>query len=184
MATRISPETAARVRAAWPALLAAVAGGAGIKQAIEAQGLQTEWVRAFRASDPAADGDWMRAKEESADAYSDEGLDVARNPVKIIKPGEPGNETGTQPLIIKVDPASARVHVDYLKWLSAKRNPRVYSDRAQLDVNVKTLDLTRIISEANARLANAPRGRILEHDQGSNDAALALGAQRALADLT
>jgi hypothetical protein len=57
------------------------------------------------------------------------------------------------------------VHVDTLKWACAKRNPRTYSEKAQLDVNVKTLDLTRIISEANARLANAPRGRVLEHDQ-------------------
>lgn len=164
MATRISPELAARVRVAWPALLADVAGGAQIRQAIEARGLQTEWIRAFRALEPGADAEWQRAKEESADAFSDEGLNVARNPVKVIPPGAEGNEQGTQPLIIRIDPASARVHVDYLKWLAAKRNPRTYSDKAQLDVNVRTVDLTRIISEANARLAGrAPR--TIEHER-------------------
>lgn len=164
MAIRISPETAARVRDAWPVLLAAVASGAGIKVAIEAQGLKTDWVRAYRAMDAAADAEWSRAKEESADAFSDEGLEVARNPVKVIPVGAEGNETGTQPLIIRIDPASARVHVDYLKWLAAKRNPRTYSDKIDHNVTVRTLDLTRIIEAANARLASAPRARILEHN--------------------
>lgn len=164
MATRISPETAAQVRAAWPALLADVASGAGIKPAIEAHGLKTEWIRAFRGMDATAEAEWTRAKEESADAFSEEALDVARNPVKVIPPGAPGNEEGTKPLIIRIDPASARVHVDTLKWIAAKRNPRTYSDKSQLDVNVRTLDLTRIIEAANARLAGAPRARILEHN--------------------
>lgn len=164
MAIRISPETAARVRDAWPSMLAAVASGAGIKKTIEQHGLKTDWVRAFRGMDATAEAEWVKAKEESADALSEEGLEIARNPIKVIQPGEPGNEDGTKPLIIRIDPAFARVHVDYLKWLAAKRNPRTYSDKAQLDVNVRTLDLTRIIEAANARLAGAPRARILEHN--------------------
>lgn len=164
MAIRISPETAALVRSAWPSLLAAVAAGAGIKKTIEQHGLKTDWVRAFRGMEPNADAEWTKAKEESADALSEEGLEIARNPVKVIQPGEPGNEAGKKPLIIRIDPAFARVHVDYLKWLAAKRNPRTYSDKSQVDVNVRTLDLTRIIEAANARLAGAPRARILEHN--------------------
>lgn len=153
MATKISPELAAQVRAAWPALLAKIEGGANIQKAIESVGLKREWIRAFKKLEPGAQAEWDDAREHSADAFTDEGLDIARNPVKIIAPGEEGNETGTQPLIIRIDPAFARVHVDYLKWIAAKRNPRSYSDKAQLDVNVRTVDLTRIISEANARLA-------------------------------
>jgi hypothetical protein len=49
--------------------------------------------------------------------------------------------------------------VDTLKWAARIRNPRLYGDKAQLDVNVRTLDLTRIISDAQARLAAS---RIIE----------------------
>lgn len=35
----------------------------------------------------------------------------------------------------KLDPASARVMSDNLKWLAAKENPRRYGDKLQLDVN-------------------------------------------------
>lgn len=163
MATRISPELAARVRAAWPELLSAVESGARMDHAIAAAGLKREWVRAFKVLEPGAQAEWEDAREHSADAFSDEGLEIARNRYTTLQPGEPGNEKGIEPLVVRVDPAAARVHLDYLKWMAAKRNPRAYSDKAQLDVNVKTIDLTRIISEANARLAAGRAPRILEH---------------------
>ncbi|HEY5636269.1 MAG TPA: hypothetical protein VIS77_05155, partial [Burkholderiales bacterium] len=58
-----------------------------------------------------------------------------------------------------LDPAHARMRVDTLKWAARIRNPRLYGDKAQLDVNVRTVDLTRIIEAANARLAAAQAAR-------------------------
>lgn len=137
-ANRIGPETRARLLAAWPDLLDRVAAGDPIGEAIRVLGFSTGEVRAFRALAPEYDAEWQRAKEESAEALADE-----------IR-AEANNRTA--------DAAFARVRIDALKWLAAKRNPRAYSDKAQLDVNVRTVDLTRIISEANARLAGrAPR---------------------------
>lgn len=164
---RISPETAARIAAAWPAILHEIAAGALIAQTVKAAGFTMDMMRAYRALDPANDAAWARAKEDSADAFTEEGLAVARKPIHVINPGEPGNENGTQPLLIPIDPASARVHVDYLKWIAAKRNPRTYSDKSQVDVNVRTVDLTRIIQDANARLA-AQRATPIELKPGTD----------------
>jgi hypothetical protein len=166
MTTRISAATVERVRAIWPALLADIAGGDGIAEAIKAHGLSRAEARAFRALDSAADADWQRAKEESADALADEALNHARNPVAVIAPGAEGNEKGTEPLVVRVDAAFARVRIETLLKIAAKRNPRTYSDKAQLDVNVRTVDLTRIIEAANQRLLAGRAPRILEHDQG------------------
>lgn len=165
MATRISPETAAQVRAAWPALLADIAGGALVDKAITAHGLKREWVRAFKREESGAQAEWDDAMQESAHAFMDEALEIVRNPVKVIQPGEPGNETGAKPLIITVDSGNVRARADVLRWAAAKRFPRAYSDKVDVSVLHKHLDLTRIIEAANARLAGAPRARILEHNQ-------------------
>lgn len=140
---RISDATRERITAAWAHILGEIAGGAAIKATIEAAGFSTGELRAYRASVANADAEWARAKEESADALADEIREEANNRT--------------------ADPAFARVRIDALKWLASKRNPRTYSDKMQHDVTVKSVDLTRIISEANARLAGrAPR--VLEHD--------------------
>jgi hypothetical protein len=138
---RISEQTRERITAAWPALLDRIAAGDPIGEAIKAAGFTGGQLRAYRALSPEADSEWQRAKEESADALADD-----------IR-AEANNRTA--------DPAFARVRIDALKWLASKRNPRVYNDKAQLDVNVRTVDLTRIISEANQRLAQRSP-RILE----------------------
>jgi hypothetical protein len=163
MTTRISEETRARIAAAWHEILADIADGGIVRDVLKAHGVSLNMIRAFRAGTKDAQAEWDTAKTDSADAFSDEGLELARNPAKIIAPGEPGNESGTQPLIIRVDPAFARAHLDFLKWLASKRNPRTYSEKAQLDVNVRTVDLTRIIEAANARIAQARAPRVIEH---------------------
>jgi hypothetical protein len=102
-------------------------------------GLNADAMRAYKLENPAAREEWEAAREASADAFMDEALDISNNR--------------------DVDPAHARMKVDTLKWAARIRNPRLYGDKAQLDVNVRTLDLTRIISDAQARLAAS---RIIE----------------------
>lgn len=138
----ISPERAQLVRDAWPALILAVAEGENIGDACAAAKLSRHEVRHYRLKYPAADLEWQRAREQSADAYADKVAEMACNP--------------------PLDAARARVQLDALRWLAAKRNPRAYSDKSTLDVNVRTVDLTRIIEAAQARLAAQRAPRILD----------------------
>ena len=143
MATRIGDETAARIENAWPDLLDKLAAGSMVRVALADLGLKPEHVRAYLKANPSARTDWDDAREQSADAFMDDALEVAYNR--------------------EIDPAHARMRVDTLKWAARIRNPRLYGDKSQLDVNVKTIDLTRIITDAQARLAAATAGRTIEH---------------------
>ena len=134
---RIGDETRQRIRAAWPELMAQIAEGKPIGATVRAMGFTGGEMRAYRATEPGADADWQRAKEESAEYFFEEAQSIASNP------GD--------------DAKAARVRLQALMWLAAKRNPRAYSDKSTVDVNVKTIDLTRTIAEANARLAQASR---------------------------
>lgn len=142
MATRISAETAARIEKAWPDLLDQLAAGEVMAPHYARHGVSADQVRCWRALDKPRETAWDEAREQSADAYLDRIAEVANN--------------------ASADPAGARVKIDAWRWLAAKRNPRAYSDKAQLDVNVRTIDLTRVIEAANARLAAAQVGRIIE----------------------
>lgn len=82
---------------------------------------------------------------QSADAYADEILVTIDNPA--------------------ADPQHARVRVDALKWLAAKRNPRTYSDRVDHNVTVRTVDLTQVIADARKRVQDR-RARALLPEHG------------------
>jgi hypothetical protein len=140
--TRISAETSARIAQAWPGLLDAIAGGSQVKDALAKANISRDMVRAYLRDVAGARQEWDEAREASAEEFFDQAQDIACN--------------------AQTDPASARVRLAALQWLASKRNPRVYGERAQLDVNVRTVDLTRIIQDANARLAAAHAGRIIE----------------------
>lgn len=131
--SKIGPEARAKISAAWQMLLGVVATGGNIGAACEAAGVSRGAVYAYQRENPIARSEWELAREESADAYADQIGELLNSPMP--------------------DAQVARVRMDGLRWLAAKRNPKAYSDKAQLDVNVRTVDLTRIISEANARLA-------------------------------
>lgn len=165
MTTRIGAETRAKIAAAWPDILGGIASGDLVRDVLKRAGFSYTQVRAYYQEDAQRRKEWEDAREESADSFLDEVLAVSRDSGDIVRDaaGEIVLDKDGQPLLIRPDSALARVRVDALKWAARIRNPRAYSDKAQLDVNVRTVDLTRIISEANARLAGrAPR--VLEHD--------------------
>lgn len=181
MTTRISEETRARITALWPDILNELAAGAFVVPMLARLGLKEEWLRAYRVGNPTAATEWANAREQSGDAFAERALEMALNPCQVI----PSKEEGGQPLIIKIDPAHARNAIDTLKWAARVRNPRTYGDKAQLDISVKTVDLTRIISEANARLARGRAPVTLEHDARpalghAADAAIAHSASKLL----
>lgn len=132
MESRISPETRERIREAWPHVLDMIAGGEEIRVALASNLITRDMIRAYMATEPGTREEWNEAKRDSADSFFDEVRKIANNP--------------------RDDPAAARVSIDGWKWLAAKRNPAEYNDKAQLDVNVRSVDLTRIISDAQARL--------------------------------
>lgn len=134
--TDISVATADKVRAAWSEILAAIESGSLIRDAHGKLGISRGMVEAFLRLEPARRAEWDAARERSADAFYDEALDVARTPSKS-----------------QVESSDARTRIDTLKWAARTRNPRLYGDRSAVDLNVRTIDLTRIISDANARLA-------------------------------
>ena len=92
-------------------------------------------VRVWRMQDPARVAEWDAAREQAADAFADMILETANSS--------------------KADSNAARVKIQALQWLAGRRNPRVYGDRQSVDVTVRTIDLTRIIADANARLSAA-----------------------------
>ena len=165
MATNLGPAGRARMSELWPQLLERVAAGDIIKRVYEDLGISAGMVRAWRADNVANDREWQAAREASADSFADMALDEAMS-----------NKCGDEA-------AHARTRIDTLKWAARIRNPRLYSDKSQVDINVKTIDLTRIISEANARLAAARAPRILEHE-GAAPELIAHAAIGCLADLT
>jgi len=141
----MNPEQRARIAEAWPRLLAGLAAGDLIKTMLAREGLDRYHVSDYKLSVPGAKAAWDEARAASADSFMDEALDNARGPME--------------------DPQAARVLIDTLKWAARIRNPAMYGDKSQVDVNVKTIDLTRIIQDANARLIAAQSGRVIEHDR-------------------
>lgn len=129
---RLGDEARAKIARAWPDLLYAVASGGNIGEACAAAGVSRSAVYAYQAEFPEARTQWERAREESADSFADMVAGILNNPID--------------------DAQVARVRMDGYRWLAAKRNPRVYSDKQQIDMNVRTVDLTRVIADARKRL--------------------------------
>lgn len=88
----------------------------------------------------------------------DEAMTVARDPMVSVT-----DDSGKQ-VIVRRDAAHARTYIDTLKWAARIRNPAAYGDKQQIDMNVRTVDLTAIIQAANARLARAREPITIEHE--------------------
>lgn len=72
-----------------------------------------------------------------------------------------------------VDVNVARLKSDNAKWEASKRNPSVYGER--LEVNVQTLDLTAVLNAASSRVlpmlqARQPNSRVVEETIALADA--------------
>ena len=130
--SRISPATHERIAAAWDGVLDKIAAGELIGETIKRAGFSREMVRAYLRDTPGAREEWNEAREASADALYDQVLAIADNPGS--------------------DPKAARVKLQALMWAAGVRNPRVYGNKASMTLDVRTVDLTAIISAANARL--------------------------------
>jgi hypothetical protein len=141
MATRISEETAARIERAFPDLLDALAAGEVMAPHYAKAKVSADQVRVWRVAVPERLAAWDAARQQSADAYADMILDVANN---------------------HKDSNSARVRIQALQWLAARRDPKVYADSSKITHEVRTVDLTAIILAANARLAAAQTGRVID----------------------
>lgn len=146
----MAEQRVALLRAAWQDMCAALAAGELIKTILASRGLTPDDLRAFLRAEPGARAEWDTAREASADSYFDELMESARDP----KPR---------------DWQQARLYQDALKWAARIRNPRLYSDKSTIDVNVKTVDLTKIIQDANARLLAQRQGRIINAEPMSNN---------------
>jgi hypothetical protein len=130
----LSAELQARIAQAWPTILRRVAAGAIIGHELQAHGLTRESVRLFMLKAPEARKEWDAAKEDSANAFFDDAVEITYT---------------------ARDGKLARAQADLLLRFAGMRNPRVYRESKQVDLNVRTVDLTRIIQDANNRLAAA-----------------------------
>jgi len=168
---RISEDTRARITQVWPDLCSRLAAGELVGDVLKSLGISDTMKRAYLANEPDARREWDEAREASADAFMDEAMQVAR--------GVPIPNSSGEPIDTRArDPQADRLHVDTLKWAARIRNPRLYGDKAQLDVNVRTVDLTRIITEAQARVAAYEHGRVI-----AGESARVLEVLPALGDL-
>lgn len=140
MATRISDATREKIAAAWPALIDAVATGGNIGDACALAGITRDQCRVYRLGNPDAAAEWEQARLDSADTFAEQVQTIVNSPMP--------------------DSQVARVRIDALRWLAAKRNPR-YNDRVDMSHTVKHVDLTAIILAANQRIA-ARNARVLE----------------------
>jgi hypothetical protein len=59
----------------------------------------------------------------------------------------------------------------------------VYSEKQTVDLNVRSVDLTAIIRDANARLAQAREPRLIEQVRDDAVRALPIGAESMLASI-
>lgn len=159
MATHNSAATVARIEAAWSDLIAAVAAGRRMDQACEAASLMPDQVRVYRVTRPEREREWQSARKQSAEAFADKVLEILEGPI--------------------ADGAVARAKMDGWKWLASKRDPASYSDKQQVDINVKHVDLTRIIEAANARILAGRAPVTIEHNTGEHSASRALDHARA-----
>lgn len=145
-------------------MLRDIAAGDLIRDVLKRYDISEGEKRAYLAGNPEGRAQWDEARLASADSFLDEALELARSRAIAVyrEDGEIARDKSGQPLIVRPDSGLVRAQVDTLKWAARIRNPQVFSDKAQLDVNVRTVDLTAIINAANARLAAARQPALLD----------------------
>lgn len=77
---------------------------------------------------------YTRAREERADLYADEIIDIADAPLEML-PDDDKEATEEDKAKARKALEQRRQMIDARKWAAAKLNPKVYSERQNLDVN-------------------------------------------------
>lgn len=118
-ATRRTVWTPQRRAEVWPNLLQHIAEGGSLEAWCKPDGRPSyntvyEWIR----QDEALSQEYARARELQGDSYADRVAEIAAR----VERGD-------------LDPHAGRTAIDALKWLAAKRKPKVYGDR--LDVGLQ-----------------------------------------------
>lgn len=90
---------------------------------------------------------YTRAKQESADALTDEMLDIADDSTNDYIKTDEGDKKVDQEHIQR-----SRLRIETRKWLASKLKPKKYGDRQQIDVVDKTDSPDE--EELDARIAN------------------------------
>lgn len=145
MGHRISAEKQQKIAEHWPAILQAIRDGARIDHTAAAHGLIRADLWAYRHGKPDLVAAWYDAIKDSADSFVDQMVDVM-------------SEADT-------NAKGARVKASILQWIAEKRDPDRYGQRTRADINVKTVDLTAIIKDANARLAAAKQPQLVQGER-------------------
>jgi hypothetical protein len=141
----ISVEKRAKIDGIWPAILQAIRDGARIDHTAAVYKLTRADLWAYRHGKPDLVAAWYDAIKDSADSFVDQMVDVMSEADFNAK--------------------GARVKAGILQWIAEKRDPDRYGQRTRADINVKTVDLTAIIKDANARLAAAKDPRLIEGER-------------------
>jgi hypothetical protein len=126
----------------WPDILDKIRHGARIDLTAAEYDLTRADLWAYRHAKPDLVAQRYDAIKDSADAFVDQMVRVMDDAGKDAK--------------------AARVRLAGLQWIAEKRDPDRYGQRTRADINVKTVDLTAIIRDANARLAAAKQGQIID----------------------
>ena len=150
MPSTLAPDTRQRIADAWSDILQAVRDGARVDQTCERYGISTSQLWLYRNGVPELRDQWRDAMKDSADAYVQKAIQVAEEAEK--------------------SPKAARVKASIYQWVAEKRDPDKYGQRTRADINVKTVDLTGIIADANARLAAARQNRVIDVTPSNTDA--------------
>ncbi|MCC6695228.1 MAG: hypothetical protein IT365_06330 [Candidatus Hydrogenedentes bacterium] len=139
----VGAEVRAKIAAVWPEILDAVAECRLTLEQAAAQiaGVGIRSVQRYARSTPGA-------REQLDDALTDGAeLMVARIPSLILD---------------TADARRARVLAEFAWKIAASRDPKRFGDRSRVTMEVRTLDLTRIVTAAAARLAAVQAGRVIE----------------------
>lgn len=103
------------------AICEAIASGDSLVKALRAKGMPGyRTVMTWLSEDEAFQQNYARAREAQGDADADRIGDITDR----VLSGE-------------IDPQSARVAIDALKWTAAKRLPKKYGDKLDLDLNAR-----------------------------------------------
>lgn len=133
MATRISVETFDAIQNDWLDILDCIADGQTIGDVCESKPYSRSAVYAFR----------RESAQGVRNAFHDAMRESAQADMDTLRATISNSD---------LDPRHARNKINGLMWLIEKKDPDKYGQRVRADFNVKTLDLNRIIADANARL--------------------------------